>query len=122
MLMPKVEISIRGIGTREEVAQLLEKPDSGLSLVGENLQRGFREPLHSSFGEVAVFVGLVLNVAKFAETIYQLLQTKKASRKPARRRKRVDVCILTPKGTKLYLRGSADEIESLLKKEFVDGE
>jgi hypothetical protein len=118
----QVEISIRGIGTRAEAAQLLGKADSGLSLVGEEKQYGFREPLHSTFGEVVIFVGLVLNLAKLAETIYQLLQTKRASKKTARRRKRVEVCVLTPKGSKLFLRGSAEEIENLLKKELVDGE
>ena len=115
--MKQIELIIRGPSARAEIIQILEKSDSGLKLVGQPQQYEFDEPLHSGFGEVATFVGIVLNVAKLAETIYQLLQAKRTSRKTASSRKRVEVCVLTPTGSKLFLRGSAEEIEILLKTE-----
>jgi len=115
--MKQIELSIRGPSPRAEVIQILEKSDSGLKLADETQQYEFDEPLHSGFGEVATFVGVVLNVAKLAETIYQLLQAKRTPKKTASSRTRVEVCVLTPTGSKLFLRGSAEEIENLLKKE-----
>jgi hypothetical protein len=124
--MEQIEISIHGLDARSEALQQLDKPDSGFKLASEDQELEFREPLHSAFGEAAVFVGLVLNIAKLAETIYQLLQTKAAFKKASRGKKRlnkrrVEVGILTAKGSRVFLRGSAKEVEAILRKELGNG-